>query len=78
MLAASPVILTEHLPDLPHYDVLVNLTPQVPSGFERFARVVEIVSSGDEMDRQDARARDGRVGLRGVGEVVGALQSGHA
>ena len=57
MLAASPVILTEHLPDLPHYDVLVNLTPQVPSGFERFARVVEIVSSGDEMDRQDARAR---------------------
>ena len=57
MLAASPVILTEHLPDLPHYDVLVNLTPQVPSGFERFARVVEIVSSGDEMDRQDARVR---------------------
>ena len=57
MLAASPVILAEHLQDLPHYDVLVNLTPQVPSGFERFARVVEIVSSSDEMDRQDARAR---------------------
>lgn len=57
MLAASPVILAEHLQDLPHCDVLVNLTPQVPSGFERFERVVEIVSSGDEMDRQDARAR---------------------
>jgi DNA polymerase-3 subunit chi len=57
MLAASPIILAEHLQGLPHHDVLVNLTPQVPAEFERFARVVEIVSSGDEMDRQDARVR---------------------
>ena len=57
MLAASPIVLAERLQELPHHDVLVNLTAQVPEDFERFARVVEIVSSGDEMDRQEARAR---------------------
>lgn len=57
MLAVSPIILAERLQDLPHHDVLVNLAAQVPADFERFARVVEIVSSSDEMDRQDARTR---------------------
>lgn len=57
MLAVSPIVLTGQLQNLPHYDVLVNLMAQVPTEFERFARVVEIVSSIDEMDRQDARLR---------------------
>lgn len=57
MLAVSPIVLTGQLQNLPHYDVLVNLMAQVPTEFERFARVVEIVSSVDEMDRQDARLR---------------------
>ena len=42
---------------LPHHDVLINLTAQVLEGFERFERVVEIVSSSDEMDRHGARTR---------------------
>ena len=57
LMAASPIVLTEQLQDLPHHDVLVNLTTQVPAEFAQFSRVVEIVSSTDEMDRQEARTR---------------------
>lgn len=42
-----------------HHEVLVNLgldTPEVPRGFESFARVIEVVSS-DENDRVAARQR---------------------
>lgn len=57
VLQASPVVLAPALSDaLPHHDVLVNLDVQVPRGFERFARVLEIVST-QEQDRQSARAR---------------------
>jgi DNA polymerase-3 subunit chi len=35
---------------------LVNLGEQVPAGFERFERVIEVVSL-DEQDRQMARSR---------------------
>ncbi|RGE41160.1 DNA polymerase III subunit chi [Comamonas testosteroni] len=57
MVEASPIVLAQQLKDLPHHDVLVNLTHQLPEGFERFARVVEVVSSTDDMDRHDARER---------------------
>lgn len=57
LLAVSPIVLAAQLQDLPHHDVLINLTAQVLEGFERFERVVEIVSSSDEMDRQEARMR---------------------
>ena len=57
MLAAAPIVLTQQLQNLPHHDVLVNLTAQVPAEFAQFARVVEVVSSTDEMDRQEARMR---------------------
>jgi len=57
LLQASPVVLASDLADsLPHHELLVNLAPQVPSGFERFARVVEVVST-DEADRAAARQR---------------------
>jgi DNA polymerase III subunit chi len=36
--------------------VLVNLTQAIPSGVERFERVIEVVSQ-DEADRQSARQR---------------------
>lgn len=56
-LAASPVVLTEApTPELPHHQVLLNLGPQLPAGFERFERVIEVVSL-DEDDRQQARRR---------------------
>lgn len=38
------------------YGVLVNLTDDVPDGFQAFARVIEVVSL-DEEDRQFARRR---------------------
>jgi DNA polymerase-3 subunit chi len=40
----------------PVHDALVNLGDETPRGFETFARVFEIVS-GEEADRQAARAR---------------------
>lgn len=38
------------------YSVLVNLGAGMPSGFERFERVIEVVSQ-DEQDRHNARQR---------------------
>jgi len=56
VVAASPVILSESVADAPHQQVLLNLGPQVPEGFERFERLIEVVSL-DEGDRQLARSR---------------------
>ncbi len=58
--AASPVLLAASLDDpaaqgLGH-SVLVNLGSEVPAGFERFERFIEVVGS-DDTDRQAARAR---------------------
>ena len=69
LMAASPIVLTERLQDLPHHDVLVNLTTQVPAEFAQFSRVVEIVSSTDEMDRQEARTRWRHYASRGFSIV---------
>lgn len=57
VLAASPVVLTESPgQELPHRQVLVNLGAELPAGFDRFERVIEVVSL-DEDDRQQARGR---------------------
>jgi DNA polymerase III subunit chi len=56
VVAASPVILGESAANTPHQQVLLNLGPQVPEGFERFERLIEVVSQ-DESDRQLARSR---------------------
>lgn len=56
VVAASPVILSESVANAPHQQVLLNLGPQVPEGFERFERLIEVVSL-DEGDRQLARSR---------------------
>lgn len=45
---ASPVLLGITAQDAPHHDVLVNLGEDVPPGFERFARVIELVGAGDD------------------------------
>jgi DNA polymerase-3 subunit chi len=55
-LQATPVWLAEDPADAMHHQVLVNLGRDVPQGFESFDRVIEIVS-GDDDDRQAARAR---------------------
>jgi DNA polymerase-3 subunit chi len=56
VLAASPVVLAESVRSAPHQQVLVNLGGTVPEGFERFERLIEVVSN-DEADRLDARQR---------------------
>lgn len=56
VLARSPIVLTAVLADAPHQQVLVNLSDNLPDGFERFERLIEVVS-GDAADRQAARQR---------------------
>jgi DNA polymerase-3 subunit chi len=53
----SPLVLVTDPAQVPqHTGVLVNLTDTVPQGFERFARVIEVVST-DADDRDMARQR---------------------
>ena len=53
----SPVVLVTHVQQAPeHSGVLVNLTETVPEGFERFDRLIEVVSTDTE-DRSIARGR---------------------
>jgi DNA polymerase-3 subunit chi len=58
VVARSPVVLmgAEMGTPPPHRQVLVNLGNALPVGFERFDRLIDIVSS-DAEDRQLARAR---------------------
>ena len=56
VLSASPVVLADTPRGTPHQEVLVNLGEGVPEGFERFERLIEVVSQ-DDGDRQRARAR---------------------
>lgn len=56
MVRASAVVLDAELTQPAHTQVLLNLGLQVPVGFERFERVIEIVSS-NEAQRQAARQR---------------------
>jgi DNA polymerase-3 subunit chi len=47
----TPVIITaDEGAELPHSDVLINLTKRTPAGFERYARLFELISldAGDE------------------------------
>lgn len=54
--AASPVVLADSPRAAPHQQVLVNLGQSVPDGFERFERLIEVVTM-DEADRLQARQR---------------------
>ena len=57
ILARSPVILaTDGSFISPHQHVLINLGTGVPQGFERFERLIEIVTESDD-DRQAGRTR---------------------
>ena len=57
MLARSPVVLMHPGVDaVPHRQVLVNLGHGLPAGFERFERLIDLVTH-DEADRLAARKR---------------------
>lgn len=56
VVTASSVILAASTESVPLRQVLVNLGPAVPNGFEHFDRLIEVVGLDDE-DRQVARDR---------------------
>ncbi|MEO5794493.1 MAG: DNA polymerase III subunit chi [Rhodoferax sp.] len=56
VLAASPVLLLESALEAPHQQVLLQLGDTVPAGFERFERLIEVVTLEEE-DRVLARQR---------------------
>lgn len=56
MLARSPVVLTDAPHAALHQQVLVNLGGVIPEGFQRFERLIEVVTPADD-DRQLARRR---------------------
>lgn len=56
LLTHSAVVLCQRATQSPHHDVLVNLSPGLPNGFERFDRVIEVVTQDDD-ERRAARAR---------------------
>jgi len=53
----TPVILTDDdTAELPHHQILINLSATAPAHFERFERLIEIVGA-DEADAQAGRER---------------------
>lgn len=57
LAAHTPIIITDsELAELPHRQMLVNLTRRTPEGFARFERVFEIIST-DEDDAAAGRKR---------------------
>lgn len=55
--AKSPIIIT-YSDSLPteSYDILLNLTSTAPQGFDRFNRIIEVIS-GEATERLSARER---------------------
>jgi DNA polymerase III subunit chi len=66
VLDASPIVLCDSARASPHHEVLLNLGGDVPEGFERFERLIEVVSQEDA-DRTQARARWKHYASRGYG-----------
>lgn len=56
LAAETPVLITGEAPDPVPAEVLLNLGPECPPRFERFDRLLEIVSQ-DERERSEARSR---------------------
>lgn len=49
LAAQTPIVITDNEDsELPHHDMLVNLTRRRPRNFTQFARVFEIISSDED------------------------------
>lgn len=57
LASRTPIILACEDGVFPHDQVLINLGPEVPAVFSRFGRLIEIVASGDDADKEPARDR---------------------
>jgi DNA polymerase III subunit chi len=81
VLAHSPIVLSAELPaNAAESQVLLNLGAVLPSGFERFERLIELVGQ-DEADLQAARTRWKHYKDRGYAlsryDVVSKAQTAH-
>ena len=57
LAASTPIILTDtDEVELPHHQILVNLSASTPTHFARFERMFEIISI-DDMDKSAGRER---------------------
>lgn len=56
LAAQTPVLITSESADPPECDVLLNLAAECPPFFERYARLLEVVGTGDE-ERSRGRGR---------------------
>ena len=57
LAASTPIILADGDPaELPHHEILINLSSATPQHFARFERMFEIVSN-EEDDKAAGRAR---------------------
>lgn len=63
-LNATPILLVEQADTCPASGVLINIGQSLPSGFERFARLIEVVSSQED-DTLAARTRWKHYQVRG-------------
>jgi len=65
VLERTPIVLASDCAALPSAGVLVHLGADVPAGFERFERLIELVGA-DEQDRAQARLRWRHYAERGL------------
>lgn len=78
VVARSPVVLkVPGAAGLPHRQVLVNLGKAVPDGFERFERLIEVVTANED-DRVAGRARWRHYADRGYAMKRHDLAGGNA
>jgi DNA polymerase-3 subunit chi len=63
-LRATKVWLVADAHQVAHHEVLINLGTEAPTGFESYARLIEIVSADDD-ERAAARARWKHYAARG-------------
>lgn len=56
LASLTPVLLAVDTGQAPVLPVLVNLGQEIPAGFERFERLIEVVT-GEDADRFEARNR---------------------
>ncbi len=52
----TPILIGDHPDELVRADILINLADEPPAFFDRFQRLLEIVST-DDQDRERARRR---------------------
>jgi DNA polymerase-3 subunit chi len=69
MIQKSPIVLFSSVCSAPLVgDTLINLSEAVPEGFDRYARLIEVVTRDDD-DRRKARGRWRRYAEMGISLV---------